>query len=144
MRTELALCFVWLAGIILWFAGFIYSVEITGVALILLALLYFPFGFYFFPVRGKHNLVFSVVSGCLLFMAPLSLLFGLLRFPVAKTQAGIGLCVLPLLIMVALMLLNNAPAELKPFYRAQVVRSGIWLVATLLLLLYHPLPMPTF
>ena len=77
-------------------------------------------------------------------MAPISLLFGLLRFPLAKTQAGIGLCVLPLLILVTFMLFNGAPADLKMFYRAQLVRISIWFVVILVLLLNHPLPMPTF
>src|SRR3954464_11138475 len=107
MRTGIALCMVWLTGMILWLCRFIYSVEIVGASLILLALLYFPFGFYFFPVRRQHNLVFSVISGCLLFMAPVSLLFGLLRFPVAKFQSGIGCCVLPMLILVTIMFFRN-------------------------------------
>jgi hypothetical protein len=144
MKTELALCLVLITGIILWHSGFIYSVEIAAVALILLALLYFPFGFYFFPVQGQHNLVFSVVAGSLLFMAPMSLLFGLLRFPATKLQAGIGSCVLPILILVIIMLFRSAPQEKRRYYRVQLLRTSIWLAIILFLLITFPLNMPTF
>ena len=100
-------------------------------------------GVRFLSLNGRQNLVFSVVAGSLLFMAPISLALSLLTFKVAELQAGIGLCVLPLLFIIALLLYKGAPADLRKYYVVYLMRITVWVVV-MVFIFFSPPQMPRF
>jgi hypothetical protein len=144
VRTELTLAAVFCLAIALWFGGFYYSAEMAAGTLLLLALVYFPFGFYFLAVRGRQNLVFSIVTGVVLFMAPVCLVLALFNFAQARVQTGAGICVLPVFLFITYLAQQKAPQELRPYYHAQLLRTGAWLLISIVLFLSLPLDMPRF
>lgn len=144
MRTESALISGAMAGILLWLVLFTYSVEITVLCLALLALLYFPFGFYFLAVKGEGNLVYSALAGLLLFMAPVSVILSLLSLDQARLQAGIGVVVLPLLLILNWYLLRRSPSALRKYYKRNSARIIFWLLIVVSIYVFHPISMPRF
>lgn len=144
MRTELTLAAVVCVSIGLWFEGFNYGAGVAAGALVILSLLYFPFGFYFLTVKGRQNLLFSIISGALLFMAPLCFLLALFNFSQARVQTGIGLCVLPVFLFITYLAQQKAPGELRSYYHVQLLRAGTWLLLSVALFLALPFDMPRF
>jgi hypothetical protein len=111
------------------------------VTLFHISAIYLLFGFYLFsyPLSNRGgNIGFSIVSGLLLSIAILGLLFKIMHWDGAITLTAIGLSATILIFLVAYFLKSKSSSNLKIYYRNMLLRSGILIVLQLLAVLFIP------
>ena len=137
MKTEKALSIVFIISLLFklmhWPGGNILMV----LSLLILALCYFPFGFYFFSDKNfkTQNIGISIVFGWMLSISIIGILFKLMFWPGYSPMLIIGATVAVLLAAVAVILFARSIDLLKNYYKSLLIRTVVVLVLSLVCLL---------
>ncbi len=137
MKTEKVFACITILGLIL------KHLHIPGAGLLLvlslftLALLYFPFGFYFLSDKSiKINTGISAVFGWLLSIVFIGILFRVMHWPGAANMAIIGtITAIPLAIFSYIKHKNSSPEELN-YFKNLLIRTSILLIISALLVFF--------
>lgn len=134
MKTEKALVIIAIIGIFLKMFHVPGGAPLLVLSLLILALLYFPLGFYFLSDKSyKENTVTSIVFGWLLSVCFIGIMFRIMHWPGAKMMNFIGaLTALPLTIFVYFKY-KDATVENKVYFRNLLIRSTVLLILSVLL-----------
>lgn len=106
-----------------------------------LSAIYLIFAFYLFsdPVTNRGgNIGFSILSGLMLSIALIGILFKIMQWDGAITLTAIGLSATILVFLAAYFLKSKSSDNLKIYYRNMLLRSGILIVLQLLCILFIP------
>lgn len=124
MRTEVTFSIVFLIGLLFKFFGWPASGIFLIISLISLSCIYFFGAFYFFcdKIIKKSNIALSIISGFLLSIIPIGILFKIQNWPGATINLLSGIITGFILIGVVLFLKAKASSELTIYYRNMVIR----------------------
>lgn len=134
MRTEIALTFLFVLGLI----GKLLHLDGANIlllsSLLTISLLYFPAAFYFFcdKVIKRQNLLFSLIAGSFLSLIPVGILFKIMHWPGDKPMLFIGMVSAPVLLAITYFLQSKKPEYLLTYYQNMLWRTGILTLATFL------------
>lgn len=134
MKTEKVLVIITIIAIFLKFFHVPGGAPLLALSLLILALLYFPFGFYFLSDKSyKENTITSIVFGWLLSICFIGIMFRIMHWPGAMGMNLIGaMTALPLTIFVFFKHKNAIP-EKNIYYRNLLIRSSVLLILSILL-----------
>ena len=137
MRTEKGLAITFLIGILFKLMHWPGASLILVLSLSTLAIIYFPGAFYFFcdKVIKKSNLALSIISGLLLSIIPIGILFKLQYWPGAGLYLLIGSVAAPIILILTLVLKSKAADELKTYYKNMTLRAVVLAAFSLILYL---------
>ncbi len=98
------------------------------------ATVYFIFAFYLFCDKTiqQHNILFSIISGILLSIAPLAILFEIMNWNNANKYILFGLPITIVIFILSFFLKSKAPIHLKTYYQNMLLRSGVLALLQLL------------
>lgn len=137
MKTEKTLTFIFLTGIILKLIHWPGGSLLVIMSLSLLSLLYFPASFYFFRDKDfkTQNLIFSIVSGLFLSIAPIGIMFKLQFWPGSKDILNMAIISTPTILIISYFLKSKSPDHLITYYKNQIRRSIVLTFITILFFL---------
>lgn len=139
MKTEKILFAFSLCGILLKLFNVVGSSIISVFSLSLLALLYFPFGFYFFCDKNikTQNIALSIVSGLLFSMVPIGILFKVQSWHDGYMYLVISIATTPIIFFISYYLKSKEIGELINYYHNMINRS---LILTIISVFFYLAP----
>lgn len=124
MKTEKVFAGLSLLGFILFKFNVPGGNFIFVISLLILALLYFPFGFYFISEKSiKLNTLTSVVFGWLLNMTIIGILFKLMHWPGAAIMLLVGIITALPLSAYSYTKFKSSEKENQLYYKNLLIRS---------------------
>lgn len=95
--------------------------------LISISMLYFFFAFYIFGGKKtqQQKYLFSIVSGILLSIAPIAILFKIMNWNNGNIYIVIGLPITIAIFIISFFLKSRAQSQLISYYKYMMVRTGI-------------------
>lgn len=143
MKTEKALITIFFLSQLANMADVPGHIILLCVSLGLLSFAYLLFAFYFFAdgVLKRQNLILSIVSGILLSIAALAVLFKLMYYPGYIILSWFAIPATSFLFLAVFLAKKRCSEDLKIYYRNLLARTGFWL--TLNLLFYFVFTIPT-
>jgi hypothetical protein len=134
MKTEKALIVLFLIGIFMRLMNWPGNSVLVMFPLIILAFLYFPFGFYFF--RNKvlsQNLLLSILAGLSLSIALIGILFKLQYWSAGNMYNSIGTITALVVLLTMFLLKNKASEAFIKYYQNMLLRSVVIVIVSSLL-----------
>lgn len=133
MRTEKTLAVVFVVAVLLMLFHVPGEGIITVISLSTLSMLYFPGAFYFFSDKDikRQNLGLSIVSGLLLSLIPLGILFKIMHWPGGEMYLLLGSVSAPIILAFVYILKTKAADELTTYYKNMVQRTSVLAVLAL-------------
>lgn len=137
MKTEKVLSILFIISLIFKLLSWPGSSALMLLSLTLLALCYFPFGFYFFSDKNfkNQNIGVSIIFGWFLSIAIIGIEFKLMHWPGANAMLIIGSLTAGILTIIAYKMYEKASEELKNYYKKLLLRASILGVFSLISLL---------
>lgn len=129
MKTEKTFAVIFIIGLCTYFFNVPGSDLILIFSLFLLALFYFPMGFYFFSDKTlkQQNITLSILGGIVLFLGPVSVLFKLMHWPGQVVSLMIAPALITILLAITFILNGKRPPELERYYKNYLARIIFWL-----------------
>ena len=95
----------------------------------IMALLYFPLGFYFFADKTlqQQNLAMSILGGIALFLAPMGVLFKLMHWPGQVAISMVAPTLITILLAIIFILNGKRKPGLETYYKNYLTRTIFWL-----------------
>jgi hypothetical protein len=137
MKTEKVFVCITILGLILKYLHIPGGGPILVLSLLSLALIYFPFGFYFLSDKSiKTNTGISVVFGWLLSVVFIGILFRVMHWPGAAPMAIVGtITAIPLAIFSYIKHQKSNQEDLN-YFKNLLIRTSILLIISTLLVLF--------
>ncbi|MBL0683590.1 hypothetical protein [Aquimarina mytili] len=127
MKTEIAFTILFIIGLIFNFFDWPASGIILIISLIPLATIYFFAAFYFFCDKTikKSNIALSIISGFLLSIVPVGILFKLQNWPGAEVNLLSGIITGVILLPIIWLLKVKASNDLLNYYKSMIIRTTV-------------------
>lgn len=137
MKTEKIFTCITLLGLLLKYLNIPGGNVLFVFSLLVLALLYFPFGFYFLSYKSiKTNTITSIVYGWLLSIVFVGVLFRIMHWPGASVMAiGGTISSIPLVIFSYIKYQKHNPEDLN-YYKNLLIRSSVLLIISTFFIFY--------
>ena len=105
-------------------------------SLLILALVYFPFAFYFFSDKTlkRQNLAVSIIFGWLLSIIPIGIMFKLMFWPGYHVMILTSCLTAPILLIIAFILFKKSKEDLKTYYKNLLSRTTVLTIAAFIML----------
>jgi len=134
MKTEKVLLALFIISLIFKLMHWPGAGPIMILSLLILALCYFPFGFYFFSDKNlkTQKIGISLVFGWLLSICIIGILFKLMYWPGSSPMLLIGTLTVVPLIGVAILLYVKSTEILKNYYKNLLIRTSVLFLLSLL------------
>lgn len=132
MKTEKVLLALFIISLIFKLMHWPGAGPIMILSLLILALCYFPFGFYFFSDKNlkTQKIGISLVFGWLLSICIVGILFKLMFWPGSGMMLLIGSMTAAILLVVSFMLFQNSTPELKNYHKNLLTRTLVLFVVS--------------
>jgi hypothetical protein len=130
MRTEKITSLIFIIGLLFKFFNIPGSSLVLILSLSVMAIIYFPVGFFFFSDKTikNQNLPLSIVSGFFLSIIPIGMLFKLQYWPGGQINLLIGSISASVILIVTLFLNSKAKENLKTYYKNMILRTAILII----------------
>ncbi len=127
MRTEKTVAAIALAAFILKLMDIPGNGILLTVSLLVLAVMYFPFGYYFFPDKNvkNQNAIISIVASIYLAFISIGILFKLQFWEGEEFYLMLGSIAAPALCVITYYKKNKAKDELKTYYKNMFKRTFV-------------------
>jgi hypothetical protein len=134
MRTEIGLSITIFLGLLIKYLHWPGGGVVIVFAFSLLAMLYFPGGFYFFSDKKikNSNLALSIISGMFLSITLVGILFKIQYWPGANVNLKVGCITAPILLAVIIFMKSKAAENLNTYYKNMMTRTGVLSILGLL------------
>ena len=134
MRTEKILMSFFILGLFFKFFDLTFDSYILTVSLASLSLIYLIAAFYFFNDGDlkRQNLPLSIISGILLSIIPIGILFKLQHWAGGNNYLHIGILVTPVLLLMTFYLSKKSVEDLKTYYFQMKIRITTLLILSVL------------
>ncbi len=135
MKTEKVSASIFLVGFIFPIMHWPGAGPLIVFSLSIMAVLYFPFAFYFFCDKQikRQNPALSIISGLFLSFIPIGLMFKILYWPGAQQVVIIGLISALIIFAVINYLKKKAPEDLLVYYKNMMQRTLVLLILSIVL-----------
>ena len=130
MKTEKIIAIFVLLGFVFKIFHVSGASVITIVSLSAMATIYFGGGFYFFCDKHikNQNIAISIVTGVLLSIVLVGILFKLMIWPGSEFNLIIGIISLPILLIITFILKSRVKENLKMYYKNMLIRIFTWTI----------------
>jgi hypothetical protein len=137
MKTEKTVAAIFLVGIIFKLLHWPGGGPLVVVSLLVIAMLYFPFGFYFFCDKKikQQNLPLSIISGAALAVIPIGVMYKIQSWPGAQVDLVLGLFSAPIILAGVYYLRKKAIPDLVIYYKNMLQRTILLLTVTVIMYL---------
>lgn len=137
MKTEKIFTFLTLLGLLLKYINVPGGNILLVLSLLILSLLYFPFGFYFLSDKNiKTNTVTSIIFGWLLSITFISILFRIMHWPGAIVMAICGTFLSIPLVIYSYLKFQKSNSEDLNYFKKLLIRSIILSIISTLFIFF--------
>lgn len=137
MKTEKIFTFLTLLGLLLKYINVPGGNILLVLSLLILSLLYFPFGFYFLSDKNiKTNTVTSIIFGWLLSIAFIGILFKIMHWPGAIVMAIFGTFLSIPLVIYSYLKFQKSNSEDLNYFKKLLIRSIILSIISMLFIFF--------
>lgn len=128
MKTEKVIFGLLLIGLLFLIKGWEGGQLLPAITLQALAIICFPFGFYFFCDKKikNQNLAWSIIGGFFLQLTPYGMYMKITGMDQGGAVLFISVVITPLVFIFTLYQKKSAATELTTYYNNMLIRSGIY------------------